>query len=298
MLTSWDWIKLNRKFLFLLPILVVGTIPAFADISGDIEENNIGEPNAFATFERTGEYWFDETDANGDYLTTQTSSGGFYHIDAYKIDHTRDSTTAFDGTTPSDLNINSRNDNNVLILIGYDNATVTASEAINHAKASENLFRDQHSIDYVTSTTSSSKSWNSSGETTCADHLFDARDDVNWTEGNFGSWDVMFAVTDDGFDDTGGGCMSSYDDTNTPDEDGQHPFLVIDVDEQYSLDDEHLGMHEMSHAFGIEHTEASCDSQIPGIMMTNSTGTGSCAEQTTNWIPSNDDNMEGNRLWY
>ena len=273
-------------------------VPAFANISGDIEENNVGEPNAFATFERIGEYWFDETDGNGDYTTTQTSSGGFYHIDGYKKDHTRDSTTAFDGTTPSDLDINSRSDNNVLILVVYDDDTnVTASEAIAEVKASENLLRDQHSIDYVTSTTSTSVQFDSTGETTCDDHLKDARDEANWTTGNFGSWDVMIAITDNGFSDTGGACMRSYDATNVPDEDGQHPYIVIDMDGTH-FDTEHLGMHEMTHAFGIDHTNASCSSQIPGIMAVNAANTQSCTEQITNWIPSNDDDMESNRLWY
>lgn len=79
MLTSLDWTKLNRKLLFLLSILIAGTIPAFADISGDVEENNVREPDAFAAHA--------ELEAYGHGLGARFDTG-FYRVEDESISNT------------------------------------------------------------------------------------------------------------------------------------------------------------------------------------------------------------------
>lgn len=53
-------------------------------------------------------------------------------------------------------------------------------------------------------------------------------------------------------------------------------------------------MHEVSHAYGLQHNTSSCSTQIPGIMAS------ACSDSIyiKNWTPTEDTTMGSNRNWY
>ena len=288
----------------LIPLLFMGIPQAQASfIDGYIKDGGTALFDAMATAERPNHYAFDHTNTSG-FFSINTDAGASYTVSGtdYLYDRSADTTVANGGNAGTLDVVNTRSDKNILILVQYDtHKSVTFSEADDAIKEAELNFHVQHSIDFVTS---DGTSYSSNGiGSDCGDHLTEIRSDANWESGSFAGKDILIGVTNDGFDGTG--CMRSHDDTNIPDEADQHPYLAIDQD---SSNIERTVMHELTHAYRMEHTDTtlnnsgsgSCTSLIPGIMNTYDDGSEFflCSNNITNWIPDDDTTMEDNRLWY
>lgn len=268
-------------------LLAVGIGQAYAvsTITGKVKTGSTGINDVKVTAEKSSEYKWTRTNSNGDYSVTVDTTNS-YTVQSSKTGHTRDSTTVNGGSVSPDHILGTRSLLDIKFKVAYDTTTgITLSQAKSYLLSGEGWFLEEHSIDFIETTASST--WTSSGAATdCASLGTEMKNDATWSSGNYGTAEMLIGFTGVAMSDAYG-CINAI-----PSAGSTHPYIVISTS---SLDMSRTVMHETSHAYGLTHTSGlTCGSQIPGIMAS------SCSNSIyiKNWTPTDDQTVESRRLWY
>lgn len=287
-----------RKELIALAIaaslLSITITQAYAvNITGNVKSGGVGLGDAKVTAEKVNEYAWTRSATSGTVgsYTLSVGSTSSYTVAASKQGYTRSSATVNGGSAAPDLNLSTRSNAVITFKIAFDTSVgsqLTIDQARFYLYSAEPWFLDEHSIDFQKTgvgTAWSSLPWVSGNE--CLNFNDDMKTDTNWTPGNYGLGEILIGFTGKSFG-VGYGCIHAI-----PNGVQQHPYITIT---NFSPDMARTVMHEVSHAYGLQHNTSSCSTQIPGIMAI------TCGENSSlyikNWEPSNDALVETNRGWY
>jgi len=293
---------MNRNLMLLLltvslALSMGGITDAFATHnSGYVKEGATGIDDAKVTFEKVGEYEYDRTSSSGLYGEYLPSGSSGWYVDAMANVYDRDTTSGISQGDSYNFDLSDRSNNTLDIKIAPDSSTgVTAVEARAWVNLGEPWYEEEHTI--IFDEWQATESWTSAGASSsgCADVLSELNSDIAWLSANdYDGADILIGFTD-GKMSGPYACMNNDSGSNPPTSGGNHPYVVVDQD---SSDLARSVMHEISHAYGFDHVDATCSGQIPGIMATASGG-GACSnEYIKNWVPADDVTLDSRRGWY
>lgn len=287
---------MQKTFMVLIvaaSLLSVTVLQAYAvNITGNVKSGGTGLGDAKVTAEKVNEYAWTRSATSGTVgsYTLSVGSTSSYTVAASKQGYTRASTSVNGGSAAPDLNLSTRSNTVITFKIAFDTSVgsqLTIDQARFYLYSAEPWFLDEHSIDFQEAgagTAWSSLPWVSGND--CLNFNSDMKTDVNWVSGNYGISEILIGFTGKSFG-LGYGCINTI-----PNGAQQHPYITIS---NFSPDMARSVMHEVSHAYGLQHI-SSCTNVIPGIMAV------TCGESSSlyikNWEPSNDSLMETNRGWY
>lgn len=287
---------MRKEFILLIvltSLLGIAMLPAFAvNITGNVKSGGTGLGDAKVTAEKVAEYKWTRSATSGNVgsYTLSVDSTNSYTVAASKQGYTRASATVNGGSAAPDLNLSTRSNTVIMFKIAFDTSVgsrLTIEQARFYLYSAEPWFLDEHSIDF--SETGPGTAWLSdpyvSGNA-CENFRDDMQTDVNWVSGNYGIAEILIGFTGKSMGN-GNGCINGPPLPSGP---GQHPYIAIS---NTSPDIAGTVMHEISHAYGLQHNTSSCSTQIPGIMAPST-----CSNYIKNWTPSDDSLMETNRNWY
>ena len=261
---------------------------------GYIKDGGSGVHPAKITFEKAGEYFWDDISSPGGYYYKQITPNGStgWYIDAMADGYDRHAKTGqSEGASYNNFDISTRSENTINFKMAYDTTTgVTLAEARNELVSAEPWFEDEHGL--VFNEWNSNVAWTSSGQSTtnCSSVKSHAESDANWSSGNYGSADILAVFSDGHMSST-----SSKACADVPVSGGTHPSLYVDIrtsDSDYNRD--RRVAHELTHNYGFSHL-SSCTGAIPGLMSVTDT---SYCDYIINWSPANDVTLENRRGWY
>ncbi|MEM0364527.1 MAG: hypothetical protein QXE95_01955 [Candidatus Nitrosocaldus sp.] len=262
-------------------------------ITGYVKTGGTGLADSKVTAERVGEYKWTRTSSSGNIgsYTLTVDSTNSYNVAAMKTQYTRANATVNGGSTAPDLTLSTRSFAYVTFKIAYDTSPgsrLTIDQARYYLYSAEPWFREEHSIDFQEA--GAGTGWSTDGTPQfCVNYfLDDLANDTGWLYGNYSGASILIGFTGKTFNDypPTAGCIS-----HIPTSGGTHPWIVISNN---TPDMARLVMHEVSHAYGLEHIVQSCSNQIPNIMAPG------CPSNIyiKNWTPSHDATMQSRRNWY
>lgn len=273
-------------------LLGIAVLPAFAvNITGNVKSGGTGLGDAKVTAEKVAEYKWTRSATSGTVGSYSLSVAGTssYTVAAAKTSYTRASATVNGGSAAPDLNLSTRSLAVVMFKIAFDTAVgsqLTIEQARFYLYSAEPWFREEHSIDFQE--TGPGTAWTTTGLSSgsaCENFRDDMKTDVNWNTGNYGIAEVLIGFTGKSMDPGTYGCING-----DPQGGGTHPYIIIS---NTSPDMARSVMHEVSHAYGLDHNTSSCSTQIPGIMAPST-----CVHYIKNWRPTDDTTMNLRRTWY
>lgn len=280
-------------FIIAASLLSITVTQAYAvNITGNVKSGGTGLGDAKVTAEKVNEYAWTRSATSGTVgsYTLSVGSTSSYTVAASKQGYTRSSATVNGGSAAPDINLSTRSNTVIMFKIAFDTSVgsqLTIDQARFYLYSAEPWFLDEHSIDFQE--TGAGTAWSSLPYTSgndCLNFNTDMKTDTNWVSGNYGIAEILIGFTGKSFG-LGYGCINTI-----PNGAQQHPYITIS---NFSPDMARSVMHEVSHAYGLQHI-SSCTNVIPGIMAI------TCGESSglyiKNWEPSNDALMETNRNWY
>jgi hypothetical protein len=275
-----------------LLLLSISVHQAYAvNITGTVKSGGTGLGDAKVTAEKVDEYQWTRSATSGTVGSYTLSAGttNSYTVAASKQGYTRASTSVNGGSAAPDLNLSTRSNTVIVFKIAFDTAVgsgLTIEQARFYLYSGEPWFLDEHSIDFQE--TGPGTAWTTTGlsaGSACENFRDDMKTDVNWVNGNYGIAEILIGFTGKSMNPGTYGCINTI-----PNGQQQHPYITIS---NSSPDIARSVMHEVSHAYGLQHTN-SCTGQIPGIMAVG------CSDSLyiKNWTPTDDSLVETNRNWY
>ncbi len=280
---------MNKSLFGLTTILVlsIGMTPAFATITGEVENNSSYTLNgAWVNAEASGEFVHTTQPNSGDYtISNPVSSGNTVSASQYYYER-EELTSVSDGATNKDFTLGYLSIENLAFVIYVDG--VNLGTARNHVNDAEDYFQVEHSINF---NEVDDGTWDIEGNTSCDYALERLEAEANWATVQANS-DILIGFVDVQLYDSSG-TTQIVACTREPYGSSESPSIVIGSGvSDYPL----IVMHEITHDYDIDHTTGTCATQIPNVMAAGCGGISGVLIK--NWTPTHDSTMQSNRDWY